>query len=70
LRRELAAQSPTASLCYGLMGLAAHGRAPDERLLWLEHAAARVMRQGASPFKQALVALAACDTFFPGRKTS
>lgn len=58
LERTLSAQTSTVSLCYGLMGLAAHGRSPAEAPAWLEAAARRTMHERA-PFKAALLALAA-----------
>ncbi len=59
LERDLTQETPTASLCYGLLGLAAHGRRPVRNDLWLQHAYERVLRQDASPYKLALIALAA-----------
>lgn len=61
LDRELSAETTTASLCYGLLGLAAHDRAPADRHAWLERAYQRTNSQDASPYKLALVALAASD---------
>jgi hypothetical protein len=61
LQRQLSADAPTASLCYGLMGLAAHGRAPAERDAWLQRAFARVEKQEGSPYKLSLIALAAAE---------
>jgi hypothetical protein len=58
LERELSAETTTASLCYGLLGLAAHDRAPADRVTWLEKAYQRTNQNGASPYKLALVALA------------
>ncbi len=52
---------PTASLCYGLMGLAAHRRRPIEADAWLKTAYARESRQKPSAHKLALLALAASD---------
>lgn len=63
LQRELSAETATASLCYGLLGLAAHDRAPAIREKWLQSAYSRVLRQGGSPYKLALVALAAANTY-------
>jgi hypothetical protein len=63
LQRELAAETATASLCYGLLGLAAHGRAVTRRDDWLEHAHGRVLQQGGSPCKLALIALASAAEY-------
>jgi hypothetical protein len=68
LQRELSANTATASLCYGLLGLAAHGRAPAAREAWLQRAYARVGAQGGSPYKLALVALAAAERSALGGK--
>ena len=62
LERELSADTPTASLAYGLMGLAAYDRAPADRAAWLEAAYGRTIQQGASPFKLALIALAVSES--------
>jgi hypothetical protein len=61
LDRELSADTTTASLCYGLLGLTAFGRAPANKSTWLESAYRRTTEQDASPFKLALLALAAPD---------
>jgi hypothetical protein len=63
LKRELSPTTPTASLSYGLLGLTAHHRAPDNKLAWLEAARSRTINREASPFKLALIALAASDPF-------
>jgi hypothetical protein len=62
LERELTADTPTASLAYGLLGLAAHNRTPSEQAIWLEAAYRRTVQQGASPFKSALIALAISES--------
>jgi hypothetical protein len=59
LRRELNACTASASLSYGLMGLAAHGDLPSDASLWLAGAAERVLRRDAAPYRLALLALAA-----------
>jgi hypothetical protein len=61
LQGELSANSATASLCYGILGLAAHGRAPQSHDAWLQSATARAIKQGGSPYKMALLALAASN---------
>jgi hypothetical protein len=63
LERELRAETATASLCYALLGLAAHGRMPPKRDEWLQHASARVVQQDASPYRLALISLAATKNF-------
>jgi hypothetical protein len=68
LRRTLSPDVATASLCYALIGLAAHGHEVREAPAWLECAARRTLRQGAAPYPSALLALAAsardCPWFF------
>lgn len=67
LQRELSAETATASLCYGLLGLAAHDRSPPDRDVWLQTAYGRVQKHDGSPNKLALVALAARgNKFFSG----
>lgn len=61
LERELSQQTATASLCYGVLGLAAHGRAPATRDTWLRQTYSRVVTHNSSPHKLALIALAAAD---------
>jgi hypothetical protein len=60
LQQQLNEETSTSSLCYGLMGLAAHGRQPAQATAWLEKAARRLEQQGANSYKRALIALAAC----------
>jgi hypothetical protein len=62
LKENLSAETTTASLTYGLLGLAAHRRAPTDRFAWLESSYNRVDTRGASPYKIALLALAASDS--------
>jgi hypothetical protein len=59
LQRELCGETATASLGYGLLGLAAHRRVPPARDAWLRSAYERLPENDPSPFKLALVALAA-----------
>jgi hypothetical protein len=54
-----------ASLAYGLMGLAAHGRVPMAAGEWLASAAERTRRRGDSPHRLALLAMAALGTACP-----
>jgi hypothetical protein len=59
LRRSIGQQTTTASLCWGLLGLAAHGVAVPQAGDWLAAAHDRTAAQGNSPHKLALLALAA-----------
>jgi hypothetical protein len=58
LRGELSARTPTASLCYGLLGLAAQNAFPNEADSWLEAASRRTMARDPAPYKLALLILA------------
>lgn len=59
LAANLNAETPTASLCYGLMGLATHGRLGAESAAWLAAAHRRTLARGARPLQLALLAWAA-----------
>jgi len=59
LKRELSARTPTMSLCYGLLGLAAHGAFPANAPDWLAAAAQRTTKTDPASLKLALLALAA-----------
>lgn len=59
LERELNEATTTASLCYGLLGLAAMGKTPAAAGDWLTAARQRTRNRGDSPYEQALLALAA-----------
>ena len=59
LNQTLSARTTTASLCWGLLGLSAHNQRPAEADLWLESAYGRTIRRDRSPYKFALLALAA-----------
>jgi hypothetical protein len=59
LRRTLSAETTSASLAYALMGLAAHGATPADANAWLAAAARRTLAADASPYKLALLLLAA-----------
>jgi hypothetical protein len=63
MQGALSAETTTASLAYGLLGLAAFDRAPAERLDWLQEAYERSLQQGASPYKLALIALATANDY-------
>jgi hypothetical protein len=58
LEANLIDRTTTASLCYGLMGLAAHNRRPPHAEAWLAAALEREIKRGQSAFKLALLALA------------
>jgi hypothetical protein len=63
LRQALARDTTTASLCYGLLGLAAHDRLPAERHMWLETAYRRRIEHDGGCYKLSLLALAAADQY-------
>jgi len=64
LERELCRETTTASLCYGLLGLAAHGcTPPPDRLVWLRRAYERVVHRSVNAYKLALLALASSDRY-------
>jgi hypothetical protein len=65
LRTSLSANTTTASLCWGLLGLAAQGQTPADAEAWLEQAARHTREHGASPHKLALLALAALQERSP-----
>ncbi len=58
LRAELSARTPTASLCYGLLGLAAQNAFPPEAESWLAAAAERTLARDPAPYTLALLILA------------
>jgi len=59
LERELSAETTTVSLCYGLLGLAACKRSPEQRLDWLSDKYNQLIKRDADCYKLALIALAA-----------
>lgn len=59
LTRELNENTTSASLSYGLLGLAAFGKYPAQASDWLGTALGRTRRRGNSPYELALLALAA-----------
>ncbi len=59
LAADVATQSATASLCYALLGLAAHGRRPPSSERQLAAAAERTLARAPSTYRLALLALAA-----------
>jgi hypothetical protein len=58
LSRELSPRTAAASLAYGLLGMAAHGRLPRDSEAWLENAYRRTVAREAAPYRLALLALA------------
>lgn len=60
LGRELGARTSTASLCYGLLGLAAHRRRPKQAEQLLRAGIERELRKDTSSYKLALLLLASC----------
>ncbi len=60
LKRALSQRRTTASLCYALIGAAAHGYRPEAADRWLQAAANRELAGEASPYKLALLTLACC----------
>jgi len=63
LQRELSAETTTASLCYGLLGLAANGRSPEQRLDWLHDKYRTLSDRDTSCYKLALISLASNDDY-------
>lgn len=59
LTTELSPSTTSASLAFGLLGLAAHGRLPANWLAWLEAAYRRTIARDAAAYPLALIALAA-----------
>jgi hypothetical protein len=58
LASSLSANTPSASLAYGLIGLAAHDRVPNGAADWLEAAYRRTALRDGSAYKLALLCLA------------
>jgi hypothetical protein len=65
LAAELSPRTAAASLSYGLLGLAAHGRMPASSTPWLEAAFRRTLDRDASPYRLALIALASLGAESP-----
>ncbi len=59
LSRAIGSQSTSSSLSWALLGLAAHGRYPEEAGNWLQHAWQNTVRRGDSSHRAALIVLAA-----------
>ena len=58
LHKHLQENTSTASLCFGLLGLSAHNRRPDQANHLLEHAWNRELQYGPSAYKTALIVMA------------
>ena len=65
LRGALSQKTTPSSLCWGILGLAAHGQAPLETQDWLAAAYTHIHAHGDSPHKLALLALAALEERSP-----
>jgi hypothetical protein len=65
LASSLSAETTSASLSYGLIGLAAHDRFPAGAASWLEAAYRRTMRRDGAAYKLALLSLASLGTNCP-----
>ena len=59
LAANLSAETTSASLAYGLMGLAAHDRFPPDARNWLRAAYRRTIARDGAAYKLALLSLAA-----------
>jgi hypothetical protein len=55
----LGEETPTASLAYGVLGLAAHGKTPAQATDWLQKASSRTASRDGAPHRLALALLAA-----------
>jgi hypothetical protein len=58
LEKGLTERTPAPSLCYGLLGLAAHGRRPEGAAGWLARCYERAVRKGNRPLNLGLLCLA------------
>jgi hypothetical protein len=68
LERELSVDTTTASLCYGLLGLAANKRNTGIRLDWLHLKYNQAVERDANCYKLALISFAASDTYRFGQQ--
>jgi hypothetical protein len=59
LQSELNVETPTASLCYAVLALRRHGRELPQAAGWLDGAARRTIARDGSPYRLALLLLAA-----------
>jgi hypothetical protein len=69
LEQSIGPRTTTASLCYGLMGLTAYNRRPENADTLLAAALERELTRGASAFKLALISLASLSdlSWIPNR---
>jgi hypothetical protein len=65
LAAELSPRTAAASLAYGIMGLATHGRLPTASKSWLETTYLRTIAREPAPYRLALLALAALGNDCP-----
>jgi hypothetical protein len=65
LAGQLSERTPTASLCWSLLGLAAHGCLPQDAHTWLKSACQRTLQRDRSPLKVALLLLASLGVKTP-----
>jgi hypothetical protein len=65
LKQRVSARTATASLCYAILGAAAHGQFFPTAYRYLAAAACRTLQSDASPYKLALLTLAAKGTECP-----
>jgi hypothetical protein len=61
LEQALAADTTMASLCYGVLGLAAHERRSNEHSAWVRKSYERASREDVGCYKLALLALAVAE---------
>lgn len=68
LQNHIDPETTTSSMCYGLLGLTAHGRRPQRATDFLREAYGRELARGTSEYKLALLSLAASEEreLFPG----
>lgn len=62
LSESISEMTPTTSLCWALIGLRAHALQLDQSLPWLQTVYQRVRNTDRSPYKTALIVLAAANT--------
>jgi hypothetical protein len=67
VRQAISSDTTCTSLCFALLGLGAANALPDAANRWLESAAQRTLKREASPYKLALLALAAKSSDKPLR---
>lgn len=69
LEHTIGPETTTSSMCYGLLGLTAHGRRPLQAANFLQQAFEREMSRGTSEYKLAMIALASHDDIRSSFKT-